>query len=148
MKKLATLLIVVLAVVVTIAVCTTNGGSSPSDSGNSTTENNVSAIVGTYIPQQVYWVEDGVRELEMDGSKAVIQSGGASKFVFYDDGTGYMEAADGTNVGFTWEDGSLFIPEEGVTLYYKLNGDQLVLFPDSSQFTEGYREIVAYRLTQ
>lgn len=144
MKKLATLLIVVLAVVVTIAVCTTNGGRSPSDSDNSTTENNVSAIVGTYIPQQVYWVEDGVRELEMVGTEVI----GANRIVFYDDGTGYMEATDGMTQRFTWEDGSLFIPEEGVTLYYKLNGDQLVLFPDSSQYTEGYREIVAYRLTQ
>lgn len=144
MKKLATLLIVVLAVVVTIAVCTTNGGRSPSDSDNSTTENNVSAIVGTYIPQQVYWVEDGVRELEMVGTEVI----GANRIVFYDDSTGYMEATDGMTQRFTWEDGSLFIPETSVTLNYKLNGDQLVLFPDSSQYTEGYREIVAYRLTQ
>lgn len=140
MKKLATLLIVVLAVLVIMAACNGSGtGAQNNDEGNA-----ANAIVGTYIPQQVYWVEDGVRELEMVGTEVI----GANRIVFYDDGTGYMEATDGMTQRFTWEDGSLFIPEEGVTLYYKLNGDQLVLFPDSSQFTEGYREIVAYRLTQ
>lgn len=140
MKKLATLLIVVLAVLVIMAACNGSGtGVQNNDEGNA-----ANAIVGTYIPQQVYWVEDGVRELEMVGTEVI----GANRIVFYDDSTGYMEATDGMTQRFTWEDGSLFIPETSVTLNYKLNGDQLVLFPDSSQYTEGYREIVAYRLTQ
>lgn len=141
MKKLATLLIVVLAVVVTVAICTTNGGRSPSDSDNSTTENNVSAIVGTYIPQQVYWVEDGVRELEMVGMEAT----GTARIVFYDDGTGYMEATDGMTQRFTWEDGYIFVPETELLLCYKLNGDQLALFPEGYLHMEGYREIVAQK---